>query len=447
MNFPLPEVAAALGLAAASLPPAQVTGWSVDSRNISRGDLFFALGGPNHDGHEFVRDALAKGAVAAVVERPVAAEGVMLETANTLEALESLARWARGRWAGRMVAVTGSAGKTTTKEIIARLLGSAMTVGKSAGNLNNHIGLPLSVLRLPPEARAAVLEIGMNHPGEIRRLAGIAAPAIGVITNVGHAHVEQFASIEDVALAKRELIEALSSGGVAVLNADDPRVERFREVHAGRSVTFGLSPGADVRAEDIEQRVEGIRFRLGAVRFESPLAGIHNVLNLLAGLAVAGLFGIEPGDLREAVAALEAGERRGRRLIHRGVTVLDDCYNANPEAVQRMLDLLSAEPAGRRLAVLGEMLELGRMTSSLHRDVGRYAAEHGIDVLVGIRGAAREMIEGAVEAGMSRDAAFFFEEPGEAGDFLGGQTRPGDVVLFKGSRGTRVELALERYMR
>ena len=447
MNFPLQEVAATLGLPVANMPPGQVTGWSVDSRSVARGDLFFALCGPNHDGHDFVRDALAQGAAAAVVERPVAAEGVILETANSLEALEALARWARGRWTGRMVAVTGSAGKTTTKEIIARLLGTSMTVGKSTGNLNNHIGLPLSLLRLPPDAPAAVLEIGMNHSGEIRRLAGIAAPQIGVVTNVGHAHVEHFASIEDVALAKRELIEALSSGGVAVLNADDPRVARFREVHPGRSVTFGLSPGADVRAEEVVERPEGVRFRLGAARFESPLAGIHNVSNLLAGLAVAGLFGIEPQDLREAVAALEAVERRGRRFIHRGAIVLDDCYNANPEAVHRMLDLLCAEPAGRRLAVLGEMLELGRMSVALHRNVGRYAARHGIDVLVGIRGAAREMIQGAVEAGMSRDAVFFFEEPGEAGEFLAGRIRPGDAVLFKGSRGTRVELALERYMR
>ncbi len=446
MNFPLSAVAAALGLSRALLPHSQVTGWSVDSRTIAPGDLYFAIAGPNHDGHDFVRDALAKGAAAAIVERPVAAEGVTFEVADTLAALGALARWARAQWKGRVVGVTGSAGKTTTKEIIARLLASRMEVGKSAGNLNNHIGLPLSLLRLPADAPAAVLEMGMNHAGEIRRLASIAAPDIGVVTNVGHAHVENFDSIEGVALAKRELIESLSPEGVAVLNADDARVSRFRLVNAGRSITFGLTAGADVRAEDVEGRPGGVRFRVGEARFDCPLAGTHNVLNVLAGLAVAGLFGIEPRELAGAVSLLEPGERRGRRLVHGGVTVLDDCYNANPEAVHRMLDLLAAEPAGRRLAVLGEMLELGEMSRTLHREAGRYAAALGIDALVAIRGAAAEIIAGAVEAGMPKDAVFYFDEPAQAGEFIAALARAGDAVLFKGSRGTRVELALERFM-
>ncbi|MCC7175120.1 MAG: UDP-N-acetylmuramoyl-tripeptide--D-alanyl-D-alanine ligase [Bryobacterales bacterium] len=429
------------------LPPIEVAGWSVDSRTIAPGELFFAISGPNHDGHEFVRDALDRGAAAAVVERPVAAEGAVLQTPGTLEALAKLARWARVRWGGRLVAITGSAGKTTTKEIIARLLGTRMTVGRSAGNLNNHIGLPLSILRLPADARAAVVEIGMNHAGEIRRLAALASPDIGVVTNVGHAHVEHFASIEDVALAKRELVESLPPQGVAVLNADDPRVAGFRDAHAGRSITFGLARWADVRAEEVEQRADGVRFRVGEVRFECPLAGLHGVLNVLAGLAVAGLFGLEPGSLRKEISQLEAGEGRGRRMVHRAVAIFDDCYNANPEAVRGMLDLLALEPAGRRLAVIGEMLELGEMSGALHREVGRYAAGRGVDLLVGIHGAAREMLKGAVDAGMPPDSVFFFDDPSEAGEFLRERTRPGDAVLFKGSRGTRVELAMNTYMR
>ncbi len=450
MNFPLSLIAAALGVAlpgGRAAGETQVTGWSVDSRSVAPGDLFFALRGPNHDGHAFVRDVLAKGAAAAVVDRPVDADGAVLQTRDSLAALQSLARWARRQWGGPLAAVTGSAGKTTTKEVIARLLETRLRVGKSAGNLNNHVGLPLSLLRLPAGAEAAVLEIGMNHAGEIRQLAAIAAPGIGVVTNVGHAHVEFFDSIDGVAAAKRELIESLPPAGVAVLNADDARVARFAAVHQGRTVTFGLSPGAGIRAEQVESHPGGVRFCVGGVRFESPMTGAHNVLNLLAGIAVAGEFGIEPESLAPAIAELEAGDRRGRRFVHQGIAIFDDCYNSNPEAVRRMLDVLRAEPARRRFAVLGEMLELGRWSESLHREVGRYAAGCGIDVLIGIRGAAREVVAGAVEAGMPRSAAFFSEDPGEAGAFLGGRAAPGDAVLFKGSRGTRVELALERFLK
>ena len=448
MRFGLPEVAAAIGAPLVELPPSLATGWSVDSRSIVDGDVFFALRGPNHDGHEFVAEAFRKGAVAVVADQALQADGVVLQVPDTLEALQALAQWARRRWGGRVVAVTGSAGKTTTKEVIARLLETAMPVGKSSGNLNNHVGLPLSILRLPPEAHAAVLEIGMNHAGEIRALAAVARPDVGVVTNVGHAHVEFFGSIGKVALAKRELIEGLPGDGVAVLNADDPRVLAFREVHAGRTVTFGLSADADVRAEEVEHRPGGVKFRVGrALWFESSMAGVHSVLNLVAGLAVAGLFGIKPADLQEAIRSLDAGDMRGRRFSHRGVTVIDDCYNSNPEAVRRMLDLLRAEPAGRRWAVLGEMLELGRLSEALHGEVGSHVASCGIDVLIGIRGAASSMVDQAVKSGMSDGAAFFFEDPAEAGEFVRREAREGDALLFKGSRGTHVEKALERFMK
>jgi UDP-N-acetylmuramoyl-tripeptide--D-alanyl-D-alanine ligase len=448
MNFPLPEVAAALGVSFAGCPPLPVTGWSVDSRSVQPGDVFFAIRGPSHDGHQFVEDVFHRGAVAAVVDRPVQAAGVLIETADSLDALQTLAAWARQRWGGKLVAVTGSAGKTTTKEVIAWLIEGVMPVGRSAGNFNNHVGLPLSILRLPSEAPVAVVELGMNHAGEIRRLASIAAPDIGVVTNVGHAHVEFFDSIEDVALAKRELIESLAPGGVAVLNADDPRVARFAAVHPGRSVTFGLSPEAQVRATDVEYRAGGVRFRLGgSTWFEAPVEGVHGVLNLLAGIAVAGVLGIEPERLTERARSIPAGDGRGRRLSHQGITIIDDCYNSNPEAARRMLELLRAEPARRRVAVLGEMLELGRWSESLHREVGRHAAASGVDVLIGIRGAAKHVLQAAVDAGVPGGAAFFFEDPVEAGEFLRGQAQEGDAVLFKGSRGTHVEKALERFMK
>jgi UDP-N-acetylmuramoyl-tripeptide--D-alanyl-D-alanine ligase len=447
MNFPLAEAAAALGVPDAGWGGTQVLGWSVDTRTLVPGDLFFALRGPNHDGHSHVDEAFKRGAVAAVVDRQVAATGPLLTVADSLGALQRLASWARTRWAGALVAVTGSAGKTTTKELIAWLVSGTMPVGRSAGNLNNHVGLPLSILRLPGDAAVAVVEIGMNHAGEIRALASVARPDVGVVTNVGHAHVEFFDSIEGVALAKRELIESLPPDGVAVLNADDPRVARFAEVHRGRTVTFGMSPQAQVRAESIEYRPGGVRFRLNdGVWFEAPLEGPHGVLNLLAGVAVAGVLGIESHKLRERARSATAVESRGRRLSRNGVTILDDCYNSNPEAAMRMLELLRAEPAARRVAVLGEMLELGSWSEALHREVGRRAAECGIDLLVGVHGAAKYMLEEAVAAGLPAAAAFFFEDPADAGDFLRVEAREGDALLFKGSRGTHVEKALERFV-
>ncbi len=443
MKFQLGQIASALGLTVEH-PAAAVIGWSVDSRTLAAGDLFFALRGPNHDGHAYVEDVLRRGAVAVVVDQPVTG-GEALVVPDTLAALETVACWARNKWDGQVVGVTGSAGKTTTKEVIAQLLSTELAVGKTAGNLNNHVGLPLSILRLPQESRAAVLEIGMNHPGEIRHLAGIARPNVGVVTNVGFAHAEFFDSVDGVALAKRELIESLSADGVAVLNADDPRVAQFREIHRGPVVTFGTSPFADVRPLQVDYTPGGIRFRLGQTDFECSLVGRHGLLNVLAGIAVAGVFGIAPERLTEAVRALAPGKMRGERFTHAGITILNDCYNSNPEAVRAMLDVLRDTPARRRIAVLGEMLELGRWSEPLHRDVGSYAAACGVDVLVGIRGAARQMVDEAVRSGLPAGAALFFDDPAAAGDFLRTQLTEGDAVLFKGSRGTHVETALERF--
>jgi UDP-N-acetylmuramoyl-tripeptide--D-alanyl-D-alanine ligase len=308
------------------------------------------------------------------------------------------------------------------------------------------VGVPLSILRLPDEARVAVLEMGMNHAGEIRALAGIAQPQVGVVTNVGYAHVEFFDSIEGVAAAKRELIEALPRDGVAVLNADDPRVARFREVHPGPSVTFGFSEAADVRAEAAEFDADGSRFRTLGVDYETGLTGRHAVMNLLAAIAVATEFGAAPEDLRHAVRTFTVGKMRGEKLEHHGIQVWNDCYNSNPEAAESMIDVLRGTPARKRIAVLGEMLELGDAADKLHRRIGRYAAEHGVDVLVGVHGSARAMVEEAREAGLRNGTAMFFEDPADAGEFAREAAREGDAILFKGSRGVRVERALERFL-
>jgi len=446
MTIPLDAVATAIGAGTAP-PPVKVSGWSVDSRTIAAGDLFFALRGPHHDGHRFLRQAFEAGASAAVVDSPAGAAGTLLRVNDTSEALLTLAAWSRRRWSGTVVAVTGSAGKTTTKDAIAHLLASRMKTGKTVGNFNNHVGLPLSILRLPDDCRVAVLEIGMNHAGEIRKLAGVAAPDIGVVTNVGYAHVENFDSIDGVARAKRELIEALPPKGTAVLNADDARVAAFGEAYRGRVITFGFGESADVRAVAVEPSAIGTRFRLASGgEFETALRGRHGVENVLAALAVARSLGIEPAELSEAVRTLRPSTMRGERIMRNGITIWNDCYNSNPEAARAMLELLRDTPARRRIAVLGEMLELGRWTGPLHQEIGRYVAACGVDVLVGIRGAAHQLVDAAVEAGLPASAAYFFPEPTEAGDYLQTLAREGDAILFKGSRGTRVEEALERFL-
>jgi UDP-N-acetylmuramoyl-tripeptide--D-alanyl-D-alanine ligase len=436
MTLELQEVARHIG-AEGTPASARVGGWSVDTRTQNPGDVYFALHGPNFDGHDFAALALQQGAAAAVVERTLGAAGELV-VRDTLRALQDLASWARMRWGGKVIAVTGSAGKTTTKDAIAHLLAVQYPMGRTIGNLNNHVGVPLSILRLPDESRAAVLELGMNHAGEIRELAAIARPDVGVVTNVGFAHVEFFESIEGVAAAKRELIEGLPREGVAVLNADDSRVARFREVHAGRTVTFGFSEPADVRGE-----ISPGGFRALGIDYETGLTGRHAVLNLLAAIAVAREFGIAPERLREPIRSFAVGKMRGEKMEHAGVVVWNDCYNSNPEAAQSMIDVLGGTAAGKRIAVLGEMLELGAAAEALHRQVGRYAAEHGVDLLVGIQGSARAMVEAAKESGVE---ALYFDDAAEAGRFARQAAHAGDAVLFKGSRGVRVERALERFL-
>ena len=443
MTLTLHDVAQAMG-AAGSPPPGSASGWSVDTRTQNPGDVYFALRGPNHDGHDYVAAALAKGAVAAVVEQSQGGAAELVVPDSEL-ALQTLGAWAREQWGGTVIGVTGSAGKTTTKDAIAHLLSAGLgaeRVGKTIGNFNNHVGVPLSLLRLPDGCTTAVIEMGMNHGGELRRLTEIAKPQFGVVTNVGYAHVEFFEGIEGIALAKRELIGGLTPDGVAILNADDSRVAEFREVHAGRTVTFGLGETADVRGEDVEFGAEFTRFRALGVGFETTLTGRHSVMNLLAAIAVAREFGVAPERMVEAVRSFAVGKMRGERIDHNGIVIWNDCYNSNPEAAQSMLDVLRATSASRHVAVLGEMLELGHAADELHRQVGRYAAAAGVDLLIGIRGAASAMVEAASRQGTP---AQFFENPADAGEFARNLAQPGDAFLFKGSRGVHVEQALERF--
>ncbi len=265
------------------------------------------------------------------------------------------------------------------------------------------------------------------------------------MTNVGWAHIESFESIDGIAAAKRELIEELGQG-VAVLNADDERVATFAQPHPGRTILYGQTPKADVRAEDVVYSLDGARFRVGTTAFETSLTGRHNVSNILAGLATASAFGIAPDRLTQRVRDLRPAKMRGERLTHNGILIYNDCYNSNPDAARAMLDVLRDTPARRRIAVLGEMLELGRLAEALHSDVGNYAVKAGIDVLVGIRGASCYTLDAAKRSGLADDAAFFFDESKDAGELVRSIAQPGDAILFKGSRGVHVEDALTAFL-
>ena len=424
-------------------PDALAIGWSTDTRSLVAGDFFFPLTGPNHDGHAHLADAFAKGAIGAVVDRDVEADGPTLRVANTLEALQQVAAWARLDWGGDVVGVTGSAGKTTTKEIIAQILECGLPTGKTLGNFNNHVGLPLSILRLDRKSKVAVLEMGMNHAGEIRDLAKIAKPRMAVVTNVGHAHIEFFDSIEGIAAAKRELVEALPADGIAVLNADDSRVATMARLDL-KTITYSIVSNATWQARDCAYTDTGVQFTVNGIQFESPVTGRHNILNILAGVAVGNEYGIPMRDMANAARALPVLKMRGERIVHNGVTIWNDSYNANPDAMRAMVDVLRDTRAVNRIAVLGEMRELGAWAERLHTDTGVYIAKMGIDVLIAVHGEAKHMAEAAANAGLKQ--VHFVDAAETAGELLKTIARPGDAILFKGSRGVHIERALERYL-
>jgi UDP-N-acetylmuramoyl-tripeptide--D-alanyl-D-alanine ligase len=437
---------------AANAGALQVCGYSIDSRTIAPGELFFAVRGERLDGHNFVAAALKRGAVAAVVSRalvatlPDAALAVPLLIAeDPLLALQALAAHVRRQWGRRVVAVTGSAGKTTTKEAVAAALGAKFNVLKSLGNLNNNFGLPLQLLRLEPEHEVAVVEMGMNHAGEIAALAMIASPDWGVVTNVGMAHVENFTDGQaGIARAKFELVAALPSNGVAFLNSDDAYVSQFGRNFQGRAVYFGSGPIADPQLLELNEDLAGLHLKFRAGEREGELTlhmlGAHNALNALAGLAVALEAGVELDAAVAALATLTAGDKRGQLVEIGGATILNDCYNSNPEALISMIRTLAGRPAGRRILVAGEMLEQGEQGPALHAACGRAAAEAGLDLVVGVGGNAEHLAAAACAGGV---AALFLPTAKAAGQWLKENIEPGDVVLVKGSRGVHLERAIE----
>jgi UDP-N-acetylmuramoyl-tripeptide--D-alanyl-D-alanine ligase len=430
---------------------ATAQGFSIDSRTILQGELFFAVKGERMDGHDFVEQALEKKAVAAVVRSDqlarYPAKARLLAVEDTLTALQKLSTAVRRLWGKPLVGITGSAGKTTTKEAIAHLLSTRFRVLKSEGNFNNHFGLPLMLLKLEPEHDIAVVELGMSHAGEIAALARIAQPEIGVVTNVAPVHLEFFNSVADIARAKYELIESLPASATAVLNADDEYVSQFGRGFKGKVVLYGESSAADVRAENIEQHgADGSAFDLviGSVRERTQLSlvGMHNVLNALAAVAVALERGLSPSQAAAALNSFRPADKRGQVLQLGNITVINDCYNSNPKALQAMVDTLAAMPGARHIVVAGEMLELGSGGEEFHRQAGQYIAGKKIDVAVGVRGQAQQLVDAARSAGIRAE---FVPTSEEAGEWLARETRDGDVVLLKASRGVKLERALETW--
>lgn len=427
------------------------TGYSIDSRTIQPGELFFAVKGERLDGHDFVQQALERGAVSAVVRKDQLArysvKTCLLAVDDTLVALQTLATAVRRLWGKPVVGVTGSAGKTTTKEAIAHVLGSHFHVLKSEGNFNNHFGLPLMLLKLQPEHDIAVIEMGMSHAGEITALAKIAQPEVGVVTVVAPVHLEYFQSVAAIARAKYELIESLPHGGTAVLNADDQYVSQFGRDFKGKVVLYGQHSSADVRAENIESRgVEGSSFDVvtgeSRERVLLPLVGVHNVYNALAAIGVALDRGISLPQTAASLVTLKPADKRGQVVQLGNIRVINDCYNSNPKALDAMVDALAAMPAERRIVVAGEMLELGPAGPEMHAAAGLHIAATNVDVVLGVRGLAQHLVDAAKTAGKRAE---FVSSAEDAGEWLAREARDGDVVLLKASRGVKLEKALEKW--
>jgi UDP-N-acetylmuramoyl-tripeptide--D-alanyl-D-alanine ligase len=438
---------------------------SIDSRTLEPGQLFFAIVGPNHDGHRFIEQAIERGAICVVISNetalsPSAARGARralidapvepkprILVPDTTRALQDLAAAVRCESGMKVVAVTGSMGKTTTKEATALALGASFQVLKSEKNLNNFYGLPLSILRHRDE-NVGVFELGMSAPGELARLTEIARPDVGVLTNVAEVHREFFPSLEAIARAKGELFDGLPEKAASVVNVDDPLVLSEARRFAGRQIRFGLGKGADVRATEIRREREGLRF---AARYEglevevrSPVHGLHNVYNLLAALAVSVVLGLPLSAAAAELAKLTPPPHRGEKVFLRaGIVIVDETYNSNPTALDFVLESFAEEVAPRRVAVLGDMLELGDRAEALHRESGRKAAQSQIDLLIGVGPLGRLIVEEARRAGMAEASTLVAETAGEAAELLIDRIESGDIVLLKASRGVGLDKAMD----
>lgn len=421
----------------------------IDNRETKPGAAFFAIRGERLDGHTFVASALAvaSGAVVSSVSADIPAGKGIVRVDDTTAALQRFAAAVRREMGFTLVGVTGSAGKTTTKEMIATLASSEKTVWKSWGNFNNHIGCPLCLANTPEGTDVVVSEMGMSAKGEIEFLAKLTQPNVGVYTTIRPVHLEYFESIDGIAAAKRELLENLAPGGSVVLNADDPKVMEIGRRFTGPRATYSLAAPADYRATAIRERgLFGTAFLVEAEgsshELEFPMPGLHNLENLMAAIATARLLGVGWSGIESSVADVKPSQHRGIVIPWRGATLYDDTYNSNPWALARTLDLFAkAECGGRRIAVVGDMLELGPEEKSFHFEAGR-AMPREVDIVVGVGRRAKHILDGARTAGFGSGALFHFEDSLAAARWLRETIREGDLVMFKASRGIALDRAV-----
>jgi len=424
-------------------PPAAFFGVSTDTRTLRAGALFVALKGEQFDGHQFVEEAFAQGAGAAVVSLGIAATGALILVEHTLKALGAIAGAHRAALPVQVVAVTGSTGKTTTKDMIAAILSLGGATARTPGNFNNEVGVPLALLALDQSHRTAVVELAMRGRGEIAYLAGMAKPQVGVITNIGVSHMELLGSRETIAETKAELVAALPANGTAVLNADDDFLGFLKARTRAKVVSFGTKT-ADVRASDVVIGADGqARFRLtgwwGEQQITLKAAGRHHVLNATAAAAAAMSAGAKQEWVEAGLTAFEAGDMRGQIVAApAGYTVIDDSYNAAPDSMRAALELLMDLPGERKWAVLGDMKELGKMTVAWHHQIGELAAAMGVAGLVTVGALGRHIADGA-RPGMAGREVIEAENNGDAAREIASRVKPGDVVLVKGSRAMRME--------
>jgi UDP-N-acetylmuramoyl-tripeptide--D-alanyl-D-alanine ligase len=451
-QFNSADVAACTGGVLAGNGNMSFSGVSIDTRTLHAGNLFFAIRGPRHDGHSFISNALSNGASGIVVEsdyfhpEDFPADKSFIRVADTHQALKDLACAVRQRWPGTPVGITGSMGKTTVKEFVTQMLQGDCSVYRSPGNYNNLYGLPLAVCALSGDDSVGIFEMGMSAPGEIAQMCRIAAPTIGIITNIAPVHLEFFNSLEEIARAKGELAETLPSDGTLIYNGDDPLVRSIAARFGGGKISFGTSAGTDICADHIEIVGPGeTRFRLsyGYTNrlVKIPLAGTHFVMNALPAVALGNLYNLSPDQIADRLSRMKQASMRGQVLqFKEGFTVVDDSYNSNPQALKGMIEVLSRLPSfDRRLLVAGEMLELGHTSESLHYECGIFAANAHLDGIFGVQGAAREIVRAALSAGYTDRQARFFEDADEASTFITNEIRKGDLILVKGSRGVHTE--------
>jgi UDP-N-acetylmuramoyl-tripeptide--D-alanyl-D-alanine ligase len=408
-----------------------VTGVSTDTRSIRAGDLFFALRGASFDAHDFLGTAFEKGAVAAIVDRDVPSPGLCIAVGDTLEALGTLAAAYRMTLGARVIGVAGSNGKTTTKEMIAHVLGRDRRLIKAQGSFNNNVGVPITIFQADERTESAVLEIGTNHPGEIAKLGQIARPDVAVLVSVGAEHLEGLGSLDGVADEETALFDYLRSGGYAVVH-DDPRILSRLHLPPEKFITFGMTRSADLHPT----WVDGMRFGVRGVEFRLGLLGEWNIQNALAATAVAMLHGIPLDETARRLADFRPPKMRMERLDLAGVTIINDAYNSNPESASRAVREFARFPStGRRVAVIGDMRELGPTSESYHRELGRQLAETGIDVVVGVGHECRALL---AELGGAKEK-HGFESVEDMKPTLDGLIKAGDAVLLKGSRGVGLE--------